>query len=172
MELKPTSKNVIPAKAGIQKLFRLLDSRLRGSEKLIVIRGSLGNKGFTLIEMIILIVMAGILLPAIIVPFVSSVKGSGKPEMATTAMFLAHEKMEEFMQFDYTDATLNSVALTLYADADAVNFPGYQWQWEIVTVDNNLNTSGTDLGYKRILVRIRDPMGDTYELYSVIADFQ
>jgi len=35
------SKNVIPAKAGIQKLFTSLDSRLRGSDKLIIIRGSL-----------------------------------------------------------------------------------------------------------------------------------
>jgi hypothetical protein len=41
MELKATSKNVIPAKAGIQKLLTSLDSRLRGSNKLIVIRGSL-----------------------------------------------------------------------------------------------------------------------------------
>jgi hypothetical protein len=41
MELKATSKNVIPAKAGIQKLLTSLDSRLRGSDKLIVIRGSL-----------------------------------------------------------------------------------------------------------------------------------
>ena len=36
-----TSKNVIPAKAGIQNLLYLLDSRLRGSDKLIIIRGSL-----------------------------------------------------------------------------------------------------------------------------------
>ena len=42
---------------------------------------AIGNKGFTLIEIIILIVMAGILLPAIIVPFVAGVKASGKPEM-------------------------------------------------------------------------------------------
>jgi hypothetical protein len=35
---KGTSKNVIPAKAGIQKLLTLLDSRLRGSDKLVIIR--------------------------------------------------------------------------------------------------------------------------------------
>jgi tetratricopeptide (TPR) repeat protein len=35
-----SSKNVIPAKAGIQKLLTLLDPRLRGSDKLIIIRGS------------------------------------------------------------------------------------------------------------------------------------
>jgi len=40
-ELKATSKNVIPAKAGIQNLLTSLDSRLRGSDKLVIIRGSL-----------------------------------------------------------------------------------------------------------------------------------
>ena len=39
--LKATSKNVIPAKAGIQKLLTLLDSRLRGSDKFIITRDSL-----------------------------------------------------------------------------------------------------------------------------------
>jgi hypothetical protein len=37
MELRTASKNVIPAEAGIQKLLPLLDSRLRGSDELIVI---------------------------------------------------------------------------------------------------------------------------------------
>jgi len=36
---KATSKNVIPAKAGIYKFLTLLDSRLRGSDKLGIIRG-------------------------------------------------------------------------------------------------------------------------------------
>jgi hypothetical protein len=36
-----TSKNVIPAKAGIHKFLTLLDSRLRRSDKFGVIRGSL-----------------------------------------------------------------------------------------------------------------------------------
>jgi len=41
LKIKATSKNVIPAKAGIHKLLTLLDSRLRGSDKLVMIRGSL-----------------------------------------------------------------------------------------------------------------------------------
>jgi len=38
---KATSKNVIPAKAGIQNLLITLDSHLYGSDELIIIRGSL-----------------------------------------------------------------------------------------------------------------------------------
>lgn len=132
------------------------------------LKSAMGNKGFTLIEMIVLIVMAGILLPAIVVPFATGVKKSGKPEMVTTAMYLAHQKMEEFMKFNYGNAALNPTALTAYANADISN---YQWQWEIVYVDNNFNTSGSDVGYKRILVRLRDPENDTYEIYSVVTNF-
>jgi len=41
VNIKATSKNVIPAKAGIHKVLTLLDSRLRGSDKLGIIRGFL-----------------------------------------------------------------------------------------------------------------------------------
>ena len=126
------------------------------------------NKGFTLIEIIILIVMAGVLLPVIIVPFVTGVKSSGKPEMATKAMYLAHQKMEEFTKFQYTDPTLNPIALTAYAAIPGNS--GYEWQWEIALVDNNFNASA-DVGYKRILVRMKDPQNDTYEIYSVVTRY-
>jgi type II secretory pathway pseudopilin PulG len=138
-------------------------------------KSAIGNKGFTLIEIIILIVMAGILLPAIIVPFVSAVKGSGKPEMVNTAMFLGHQKMEEFMKFQYTNAALNPTALTFYTAISG--FSGYEWQWEILYVDSNFGVVGDGIqtsnhrGYKRVLVRVKDPMNDTYEIYSVVTFF-
>ena len=132
-------------------------------------QSAIGNRGFTLIEIIILIVMAGILLPTIIVPFVTAVKGSGQAEWANTSMYLAHYKMEEFMKFDYTNSALNLIALTAPA---AAPITGYRWQWEIVRVDRNFATSGTDVGYKRILVRVSDPKSNTYEVYSVVTDFQ
>ena len=86
----------------------------------------MNKKGFTLIEIIVLIVMAGILLPVIVIPFVTGVRGSGKPEMVTTAMYLAHQRMEELMKYDYGNAASNPTALTAYA---AAPISGYQWQW-------------------------------------------
>jgi len=128
------------------------------------------RRGFTLIEVIILIVMAAILFPAIIVPFATGVKGSTKPEMATTAIYLAHYKMEEFMKFNYTNPALNPIALAPYSNAPVSD---YQWQWEIVYVDHNFENPDlvTDRGYKRILVRVKDPENDTYEIYSVVTRF-
>jgi len=128
----------------------------------------MGNKGFTLIEMIILIVMAGILLPALIVPFTASVKGSAKPEMMTTAVYLAHYKMEEFMKWNYSHPALNPIPLTSYEDTPITH---YQWQWEIAWIDENFNPSLSDRGYKRILVRVKDTENSTYELYAVVTNF-
>ncbi|MGQ9507976.1 MAG: type IV pilus modification PilV family protein [Thermodesulfobacteriota bacterium] len=128
----------------------------------------MGNKGFTLIEIIILIVMAGILLPALIVPFTVSVKGSTTPESVTTAVYLAQYKMEEFMKFNYSHSALNPIPLTPYVDSP---IPNYQWQWEIVLIDDEFNLSVSDRGYKRILVRVRDLENRTYELYAVVTNF-
>jgi len=126
------------------------------------------NKGFTLIEIIILIVMAGILLPVIIVPFVTGVKSIEKPEMATKAMYLAHQKMEELMKFNYcrapdlTPGTYNSPAPTV---------TGYTWQWVISNVTNTFAASVPDVGYKMIRVTVTDPQGSTYDVYSVVTRF-
>lgn len=146
------------------KLYRMAPrSTSRISKSLIKYRG------FTLIELIIFIVMAGILLPVIIVPFVSSVKGSGTPEMVARAVYLAQQRMEELSKFNYDNPTLNPVALTPYTSIPG--HPGYQWQWEIVWVDHQFNPSAIDLGYKRILVRIRNPENHTVEIYSVVTRF-
>ena len=135
-----------------------------------------GNRGFTLIEIIILIVLAGILIPVIVIPFVTGVRGSGKPEKVTTAMYFSHQRMEELMKFDYGAGTTWTTA---YADIDPINFPNYQWQWEIVYVPrDNLNATGrlnpyggSNAGYKRMMVRVRDPELTTYEVYSLVTDF-
>ncbi len=128
----------------------------------------LHTKGFTLIETVILIVVAGILLPVLVVPFVTSVKRSEKPERVNTAMFLAQQKMEEFTKYNYTNAELNPTALTPYTSADVSN---YQWQWSINWVDSSFRSSPTDEGYKQILVRVMDPEKETYEVQSVVTHF-
>jgi type II secretory pathway pseudopilin PulG len=133
----------------------------------------MNNKGFTLIEIIVLIVMAGIIIPTIIIPFATGIRGSKKPEMVTTTMYLAHQKMEELMKFDYDRAPdLTPGTYTLPAPPIA----GYSWQWVIEWVvpnpaGNDFIGSATDQGYKRIFVRVSDPESDTYDVYSVVTNF-
>jgi type II secretory pathway pseudopilin PulG len=128
----------------------------------------MNKKGFTLIEIIVLIVLAGIIIPVIVVPFATGIRGSNKPEMVTTAMYLAHQKMEELMKFNYDRAPeLTPGTYTLPAPPIA----GYTWQWVISYVTNTFAASGADVGYKMIQVTVTDPQGSTYNVYSVVTNF-
>jgi type II secretory pathway pseudopilin PulG len=162
---------------GIEKIFKRMrrfkikNSEFRTPNSELLLR----NKGFTLIEIIILIVMAGILLPLIVVPFVTGIKGSGKPEMVTTAMYLAHQRMEELMKYDFQILNANSLTGPGLTPLGNAPIPNYSWQWETVHVSSdNLNAVGwvlPDSKYIRIFVRVTDPESDTYDVYSVVTNF-
>ena len=149
--------------------FKIKKSELRNPHS------AIGNKGFTLIEIIIMIIMAGILLPVIVVPFVTGIRGSEKPEKVTTAMYLAHQRMEELMKLDYQILIANSYTgsgLTPITNAPISN---YKWQWEVRHATNATNfplpSPDVDTGYMRIFVRVTDPESDTYDVYSVVTNF-
>jgi len=57
------------------------------------------NKGFTLIEVIIVILLIGIVVPAIIFPVYQSSRESYKSEFYINALYLAEGKMEEVTRF-------------------------------------------------------------------------
>ncbi len=133
-----------------------------------------GNRGFTLIEIIVLVVLAGIVIPVIVVPFATGIRGSGKPEVVTTAMYLAHQRMEELMKYVYGNGALGITGVGTFVPF-ATGVPNYSGDNEIVYVpDTNLNAAGQiapDTNYKRIHVRVTDPDGTTYHVYSVVTNF-
>jgi hypothetical protein len=51
--------------------------------------------GFTLVEVVLIIVMVSIFMASIMLPFISSLRQSDMPEIATIAYFLALERLEE-----------------------------------------------------------------------------
>jgi type II secretory pathway pseudopilin PulG len=129
----------------------------------------MNKKGFTLIEIIVLIVMAGIIIPVIVIPFATGIRESNKPEMVTRAMYYAHQRMEELMKYDYCNAALNVtggfVAFTTGGE------PNYTGQNNIAYVNNTFAASASDVGYKMITVTVTDPQGSTYNVYSVVTRF-
>jgi type II secretory pathway pseudopilin PulG len=135
------------------------------------LHSAIGRRGFTLIEIIVLIVLAGIIIPVIIVPFATGIRGSNKPEMVTRAMYFVHQRMEELMKYNYNNAALNVtggfVAFTTGGE------PNYLGQNEILYVNNDLSTPAASpgVGYKRIIVRVTDPETSTYEVYGVVTNF-
>ena len=129
---------------------------------------SVRNRGFTLIEIIVLIIMAGILIPAIIVPFVTGVRGSGKPEVVAKAMYFAHQRMEELMKYDYCNAALNVTGSVAFTTGGEPNYTGLN---SIAYVDATFAPSVPDVGYKMITVTVSD-QASTYTVYSVVTNFQ
>jgi hypothetical protein len=112
------------------------------------------------------IVIAGVIMPAIVVPVINSLRESEKPEIVTTAAYLAQKKMEEFTKFAYDKTPeLDTVSLTAYA---AAGISGYEWRWQISYVDSDFNASGSDVGYKKILVRVKGPDGEEWDVESVV----
>ena len=132
---------------------------------------SIMNRGFTIIEVIVFLVVAGVIASAIFIPFLTGLKGGMTPEKVTTASYMAQAKMEELAKYTYSNSNLDPLPLTAYVQVDATYFPDYDWQWEIKYIDEGLNDSACDVGYKQILVRVRDPDGGPFELTSIIADF-
>ena len=124
---------------------------------------SVNPKGFTLVEVIIFVVVAGVIASTIFIPLMTGLKGSMFPEKVATATCLAQYKMEEFVAYDSSPVT----PLTDYTSAD---ISGYQWQWNISYVDGNLENPQyeEDTKYKLILVRIKDADNEGVELRTVV----
>ncbi len=129
----------------------------------------MNSRGFTLIETIVLIVMAGIVIAAIAVPFTTGIRQSTKPEMVATAMYLAQLEMEALMQFNYCQPSL-ATGTTAMAPAPAP-FSNYQLGFTISYMTSAFATSATDVGYKQIQVTVTDPQGSTYNVYAVVPRF-
>ena len=55
----------------------------------------MNKKGFTLIEVVMIIVILGIIMPGIMLYFITGVKDSAIPQKRTTAVFLAEALVEE-----------------------------------------------------------------------------
>lgn len=95
----------------------------------------MNKKGFTLIEVIMVIVLFGIIMPGIMLYFTQGVKTSALPQRRTTAVFLAQALMEEIkskrwdeVNFVYTDcsnaSSLGSDSETRAAYDDIDDFTG------------------------------------------------
>jgi type II secretory pathway pseudopilin PulG len=145
--------------------FRIGHSELRTNHSELLFQ----SRGFTLIEIVVLIVMAGIIIPAIIVPFATGIRESNKPEMVTRAMYYAHQRMEELMKYNYCNAALNVTGgFVAFTTGGEPNYTGLN---NIAYVDNTFIASGSDVGYKMIQVTVTDPQGSTYNVYSVVTIF-
>lgn len=130
------------------------------------------QKGITLIEMIVFIVVAAVAIPVIVSPVLTLLKDSTKPEKAVTANFLGQQKFEEITKNDYSGSGLDITTTTdefiAYSVVDATDFPDYQWCWKVNYVNQALIDSGaTPTDYKKITVKVKDPDNTEYIYYTL-----
>ncbi len=107
-----------------------------------------GQGGFTLMEVIFIIVLASVFLAAIGLPLLSSISESDLPDIATVAYFLAAEKQEE----------LSAVTAGSITDEARAAVSGYgDYDREVVVVDVNcddLSTVESGSGCRKVTVTV------------------
>ena len=85
--------------------------------------------GFTLLELIVFIVVAGIFIPMAYIAFMAASRASLNAETIVTARFLAERKLEDITKNTYLGLQgeqTSHVAIPGYA--------GYQWRWTIQNI--------------------------------------
>jgi prepilin-type N-terminal cleavage/methylation domain-containing protein len=108
------------------------------------------NKGFTLIELIIFIIIGGIFLPASFVAFTSVMNNYSRPDYYVKAMFYADKRMAEITNNPYDNITQASLCSTPTTEGG-----GYTTECSVVTINPDLSTTSPNPNYKRITVTVK-----------------
>lgn len=87
------------------------------------------RNGFTLLELIIFIVVAGIFIPMAYIAFMSASRASLNTGAVVTARFLAERKLE-----DITKDTFLSIQGEQSSYSAVPGYAGYQWRWIIQNI--------------------------------------
>ncbi|MBA3016612.1 MAG: type II secretion system GspH family protein [Proteobacteria bacterium] len=148
------------------------------------------QKGITLIEMIVFIIVAAVALPVIISPVMTLIKDSTKPEKAVTANFLGQKILEVITANDFPTLTGTSSApdatehspppppsgVVIDINNAIGSLPsGYEKTWDIyyinpVNPSYDLETEYTVSAtkYVRIDVTVTDPYDRAFNYYSIV----
>ena len=97
-------------------------------------------KGFTLIELIVFIVVAGIFIPMAYIAFMAVTKDSTSPDILMTARFLTEKKLEEIISSSY-----DSIVVEETSYSQITGFADYEWKKIVTYVAYGLNNSDLTL---------------------------
>jgi Tfp pilus assembly protein PilE len=123
------------------------------------------DKGFTLIELVMFIVVGAIFLPASMIAFTSVMNNYSRPDYYIKARFYAEKRMSEITNKLYADvlpASCNS-----FGEGD-----GYTTECSVVEVNpDTLSTASGDPYYKRVVVTVRHTglIGGEYSIVTLVA---
>lgn len=118
----------------------------------------MNDKGFTLIEVILIIVIMAIVIPGLIAGVSFMTAGQVNLLGTTTTANLAQEELENVVAKKMsTCGTCGYANITVGAGtfSAVTGFPNYEKKTDVELVDSGLNPSGSDQGYKKVTVTVR-----------------
>lgn len=126
----------------------------------------MGNRGFTLIEVILVVVLMGIAIPPLVFAVSFIARGQVNPMGTTVATTLAQEEMETVIAKKFSNCATCGYANTPPANCNTplvgsfaamgAPFSSYWKKTDAVCVQSDLvTTSAVDLGYKKITVTVQ-----------------
>ena len=135
----------------------------------------MNNRGFTLVETILALVVLGVALVPLINLFAHAGERDPLPQEVVAAG-LAAAKMEELVANRALQGWESfTVSPTNYAAVDSTNFPDYQWMVEVVKVSQNdfnqVLGAGNSTRYKRITVFVKKPNTQELKLTTIVTDY-
>lgn len=119
----------------------------------------MGIRGFTFIEIILVILLIGIVVPGLVSAVAIITKGQVNPMGATVSVYLAQEELERVIarkQSACASCGYANLPVGLGAFAPVSGYPNYQRKTDIERIDANLNPSVVDQGYKKVTVTLQD----------------
>ena len=114
----------------------------------------MSRKGFTLIEMVLVILIMAIVTGSLAVVIYQALQDTHKPEVLSTAMALATKELERIIRLDFSDvADENRGSPASYTG----NLSSYSWEVRVDSIDDAAPDLGSDADmsdYKVVEVRI------------------
>jgi len=126
------------------------------------------NRGFTLIELVIFIIVGAIFIPLTYVAFTTAMKSATTPDYMIKARFYAEQKMEEVTRnpFDTLSCPTPNPDYpeTNYSRTCSINYARYKSE------TNTIEISATDdMPYYRIIkIDVTPPVGSAYTVTTIV----
>ena len=120
------------------------------------------DTGFTLIEVVVIILVAAIIMPVMILPFVEGVRDLDTPVTRGTLAFLAQEEMEKKV------ICFNYQSVSAWSSTAVTGFPGYYSEG---LVDSTATFGEVTSGVKEITVTVSKG-NESLSLVTVKTDWE
>lgn len=124
-------------------------------------------KGFTLVELVLVIVVAAIAIPGVIFTFYELSRRSIYDEAMTTATMLAEGELERALQKNFANIIDEN------RDTPASfggNFSAYSWQVRVDPVPDGLATDPLMSQYKQVEARVTNSITGDVSLKTVVTN--